>query len=242
MTITLPTAPGRAHRISSAGLIGGTLRAAVMFAALAAISVGPANAQPAAKPSPPAQATPSAQAAPVSQEQVDGTLHVCSSCHGFGGRSISPTFPRLAGQQKDYIVAQLTAFRDKTRADPHAQTYMWGMAAHLSDPLIEAVAAYYSSQPPVTGTAATSPQIAAGAKIYAEGIPSQSVPACMGCHGDKAGGVGPIPRLAGQHPAYLARQLQAFASNARANEIMHENSKNLTPEQIGELTSFLATQ
>jgi hypothetical protein len=29
---------------------------------------------------------------------------------------------------------------------------------------------------------------------------------------------------------------------ARANEIMHENSKNLTPEQISEVTAYLATQ
>src|SRR6201987_1126589 len=82
---------------------------------------------------------------------VAGTLHVCSSCHGTDGRSISPTFPRLAGQQKDYIVAQLQAFRDKTRADPHAQTYMWGMAARLSDQNIDAIAAYYASQAPVAG-------------------------------------------------------------------------------------------
>jgi cytochrome c553 len=40
-----------------------------------------------------------------------------------------------------------------------------------------------------------------------------------------------FPRLAGQHQAYLARQLEAFASMARANEIMHENSKNLTPSK-----------
>ena len=32
---------------------------------------------------------------------VAGTVHVCSSCHRPEGRSISPTFPRLAGQQKD---------------------------------------------------------------------------------------------------------------------------------------------
>jgi cytochrome c553 len=36
-----------------------------------------------------------------------------------------------------------------------------------------------------------------------------------------------FPRLAGQHQAYLARQLKAFASVARANEMMRENSKNL---------------
>ncbi len=207
-----------------------------MLVAIVAAPVCSATAQPAGKPSA------AVHAAPVSQEQVEGTLHVCSSCHGFGGRSISPTFPRLAGQQKAYLVAQLTAFRDKTRADPHAQTYMWGMAAHLSDPMIEAIAAYYSAQPPVAGIPATSPQIAAGAKIFAEGIPSGNVPACMTCHGAKAAGVGPIPRLAGQHPAYLARQLEAFASKARANEVMHEESKHLTSEQISEVTAFLATQ
>jgi cytochrome c553 len=172
---------------------------------------------------------------------VAGTVQVCSSCHGPDGRSISPTFPRLAGQQKDYIVAQLQAFRDKTRADPHAQTYMWGMAARLSDPTIDGIASYYASQTPVAGEPGTSPEIAAGKKIYTEGIPSESVPACMACHGEKAEGNGPIPRLAGQHHAYLARQLEAFASMARANEIMHENSKDLTPEQISEVTAYLAT-
>src|SRR6516162_6280418 len=128
---------------------------------------------------------------------VVGTVHVCSSCHGSEGRSISPTFPRLAGQQKDYLVAQLQAFRDKTRADPHAQTYMWGMAARLSDPTIEGIAAYYASQTPVAGAPNASPETVAGAKIYTEGIPSENVPACISCHGEKAEGNGPIPRLAG---------------------------------------------
>lgn len=214
-------------------------RLSVMFAALAAVSLCPAAyGQPLGK------AGSSPQATPVTPEQVEGTLHVCSSCHGFGGRSISPTFPRLAGQQKDYLVGELKAFRDKSRADPHAQTYMWGMAAHLSDPMIEAIAAYYSAQPAVAGepAAAASPEIAAGAKIFAAGIPAEKVPPCMGCHGPKAAGIGPIPRLAGQHPSYLAHQLEAFASNARANAIMHEESKSLTPEQIAEVTAFLATQ
>jgi cytochrome c553 len=173
---------------------------------------------------------------------VAGTVHVCSSCHGPDGRSISSTFPRLAGQQKDYIVAQLQAFRDKTRADPHAKTYMWGMAARLSNPTIEAVAAYYAAQPPVAGEPGASPEITAGKKIFTEGIPSESVPACMACHGDKAQGNGPIPRLAGQHRAYLAHQLEAFASNARANVIMHQTSKDLTAQQIDEVTAYLASR
>jgi len=170
---------------------------------------------------------------------VADTVHVCSSCHGPGGHSISSTFPRLAGQQKDYLIAQLTAFRDRTRADPHAQTYMWGMAARLSDPTIAAVAAYYSAQPPVPGTPDNSPEAAAGRKIYTEGISAEAVPACMLCHGAKGQGNSAIPRLAGQHRAYIERQLEAFASKARANEIMHENSKNLTAEQIRDVAAYV---
>ena len=170
---------------------------------------------------------------------IAGIVHVCSSCHGPGGHSISSTFPRLAGQQKDYLIAQLTAFRDHKRADPHAQTYMWGMAARLSNPTIVALATYYAAQPTTPGTPDNSPEAQAGRKIYTEGIPAQGVPACMTCHGAKGEGNAAFPRLAGQHSAYIERQLEAFASNARANIIMHENSKNLTPEQISEVAAYV---
>jgi cytochrome c553 len=182
----------------------------------------------------PAESTPPAD--------IAGVIHVCSSCHGPSGRSISSTFPRLAGQQKDYIEAQLKAFRDHERADPHAKTYMWGMAARLTDDQISGIAAYYSGQPPVPGSPSNSPLADAGRTIFDEGIPSASVPACKACHGEKAEGNSVIPRLAGQHPEYIERQLQAFASMARANEIMHDNSKNLTADQIRAVAAYVATQ
>jgi cytochrome c553 len=182
--------------------------------------------------------SPGSQAEAVPPDVAD-TVHVCSSCHGPGGHSLSSTFPRLAGQQKDYLIAQLTAFRDHKRADPHAQTYMWGMAARLSDPMIAGLAAYYSAQPPVPGAPDNSLEAQAGRKIYIEGIAAEKVPACILCHGEKGAGNGPIPRLAGQHSAYIERQLEAFASNARANEIMHENSKGLTAEQIREVAAYV---
>jgi len=236
MTINPPTAPEGGHRHDRVGSTGVKFYGAVMFAALVSLFTPAANGQPASKPGSATQATQATQA------EVDGTVHVCSSCHGFGGKSISPTFPRLAGQQEDYLVAQLTAFRDKTRADPHAQTYMWGMAAHLSDPMIAGVAGYYSKQPPVPGSPDNSPEAAAGRKIYTAGIPDESVPACAACHGDHAEGNAVIPRLAGQHRAYIETQLEAFASKARANEIMHENSKGLTAEQIRDVAAFVRTQ
>jgi cytochrome c553 len=176
------------------------------------------------------------------QQTVEGTQQVCSSCHGSDGKGVSPTFPRLAGQQDEYLAVQLKAFRDKTRADPHAHTYMWGMAAKLSDETIDGLAASYSAMPPAAGTTGDTTDVAAGEKIYLEGVPARDVPACAACHGEKAEGAGPIPRLAGQQRGYLERQLSAFASNARANEIMHENSKNLTPEEISQVAVFLASQ
>ncbi len=173
---------------------------------------------------------------------IAGTEHVCSSCHGAGGKSLSSTFPRLAGQQQEYLVNQLKAFRDHSRADPHAHTYMWGMAARLSDPTIEGLAAYYASQTPVHGSPGNPAEMAAGKKIFDEGIPAENVPACSACHGEQAQGAGAIPRLAGQHRSYLERQLEAFSSNARANEIMHQNSMNLTPQQISQAAAFLSAQ
>lgn len=169
-------------------------------------------------------------------------IRVCSTCHGPRGISISPMFPNLAAQQPVYLETQLKAFRDRSRADPHAQAFMWGMAAQLTDTAITEIAAYYAAQPPAPGKAAGRDETAAGKKIFEEGIPAQQVPPCQSCHGDKAAGNGPFPRLAGQHRPYLERQLAAFISNARANEIMHANAKDLTALQISQIAAFLSGQ
>jgi cytochrome c553 len=221
----------------------GTGVASASVVALLALVAAPCNAQaPKAGGAPPAAAPPAVAPPAAGPIDVSGTIHVCSSCHGPDGRSVSSTFPRLAGQQKDYIETQLKAFRDKTRADPHAKTYMWGMAARLSDPLILGIADYYSRQPAAPGTPDNSPDAAAGRKIYTEGIAAESVPACMACHGEHAEGNSAIPRLAGQHRAYIEAQLAAFASNARANEVMHDNSKGLTAEEIRAVAAYVQTQ
>jgi cytochrome c553 len=184
--------------------------------------------------------------APVRAAEVGSILYYCSSCHGPDGRSTSPNFPRLAGQHKDYIIAQLNDFRNDTRTAPHAQTYldylvMWGLTAQLDAPTTNAIAAFYASQPPEPGQAAPTADAAAGRQIYTQGIPSAGVPACINCHGPMAQGNDSIPRLAGQYQAYLARQLEAFKSWARQNVTMHALSMNLTSDQINEVTAYLAT-
>ncbi len=65
----------------------------------------------------------------------------CAGCHGPAGVSNNPMWPNLAGQKAGYLVKQMKAFRDGTRADP----MMAPMAKPLSDADIENLAAYYSS-------------------------------------------------------------------------------------------------
>lgn len=65
----------------------------------------------------------------------------CQVCHGKGGHSTNPTYPRLAGQHAKYIIKQLKAFKAGTRKDP----IMNGMAATLSEKDMEDVAAFFES-------------------------------------------------------------------------------------------------
>lgn len=167
---------------------------------------------------------------------------VCSACHGPNGHSISPVFPNLAGQQADYIVLQLDAFRGKMRGDPNAQAYMWGMASQLSDATIKAVADYYASQKPAAGVAGDPALMAEGRKIYTEGITKQGVPACAACHGPKAEGAAAFPRLAGQHAEYLIAQLQGFKSGTRANApIMANVVKTMSPDELRAAATYAAS-
>jgi cytochrome c553 len=65
----------------------------------------------------------------------------CAGCHGANGISNNPMWPNLKGQKEGYLIKQLKAFRDGTRADP----MMSPMAKPLSDAEIDNLAAYFSS-------------------------------------------------------------------------------------------------
>ncbi|HET8701649.1 MAG TPA: cytochrome c [Nitrococcus sp.] len=66
----------------------------------------------------------------------------CTSCHGEGGRSTTPTFPILAGQYDDYLVHALTDYKNGHRKNP----IMTGMAGGLSETDVYDIAAYLSGQ------------------------------------------------------------------------------------------------
>lgn len=69
---------------------------------------------------------------------------MCAGCHGAEGKAIMPTYPNLAGQNKQYLVSTLKAYKSKQRTGGQA-AIMYGMAAGLSDADIDNLAAYFSS-------------------------------------------------------------------------------------------------
>lgn len=167
---------------------------------------------------------------------------VCGTCHGTHGVSELPKFPRLAGQNANYLAVQLKAFRSQTRGDPDAISYMWGMAGNLEDSTIDALAQYYSAQAAGGGRAGDPALIARGKTIYQQGLESVGVPACAACHGPDAHGMGDFPRLAGQHSQYVLKQLSSFQSNMRNVAVMHGVAQGLKREEMSAVAAFLEAQ
>ena len=165
---------------------------------------------------------------------------MCSSCHGVTGVSVSPNFPRLAGQTQEYLVAQLQNFRGHNRSDPAGYEYMWGFARVLSDDQIAGLAAYFSAQKPLPNRPAPAALLPLGKKIYEQGVPEHETPPCSACHGAEGQGMANFPRLAYQHRDYLTKQLTVFQrTNQRPGTPMTQVSHNLTRPEIEAVTAYL---
>lgn len=160
----------------------------------------------------------------------------CAACHGADGNSVSPQFPKLAGQNADYIVRELQRFKSGDRKN----AIMQPMAAPLSTQDMEDLAAWFSSQTVKPGEADPS-LVKAGEAVYRGGDAASGVPACLACHGPDGAGNGPmlIPALSGQHAEYVVSQLQAFANGSRKSTMMGTIAARLTPAQMQAVASYI---
>jgi cytochrome c553 len=70
----------------------------------------------------------------------------CAACHGPDGNSVAPDFPRLAGQNFDYLVKALSEYK----AGERKNAIMAPLAGALSQRDIEDLASFYSRQPGLT--------------------------------------------------------------------------------------------
>jgi cytochrome c553 len=157
----------------------------------------------------------------------------CVECHGVDGNSTTPTIPSLAGQPPLYVYYQLVQFREGRRKDPQMSPY----AANLSDAEMQDLAAYYAAQKPTpTERGKPDPEKVAAAQRAIEKHH------CAYCHAPGLVGQDHIPRLAGQHYAYLLKQLRGFKAQTSADldGSMTTVAQALSAEEIEALAHYIA--
>ena len=156
----------------------------------------------------------------------------CAACHGPGGNSQIPAFPVLAGQSWRYIYIQLKDFKEGRRSDPA----MSPMAANLSRDEMIALGNFFAAQKvKPLDFKADGEKVAAGKKI------SDAV-LCPMCHLGGFAGQNEIPRVAGQHPEYVRKQLHDFKERKRTNDAgnMTSVAGTLSDEDIENLAQYIA--
>ena len=177
-----------------------------------------------------------------SAEAGAGKAAVCGACHGPGGNSSNPEWPKLAGQHAAYTYAQLKVLKSGERKSP----VMNAQAANLSDQDMRDLAAHFAAQKASPGVASPD-AVKTAQKLYRAGDAARGLPACSACHGPQGNGnaAAAYPRIGGQHAKYSANTLRILrglhgASIPSANmTTMAAVAAKLTDAEIEALASYV---
>ena len=168
----------------------------------------------------------------VAQDAAPAKAAICVACHGPAGNSADPAYPILAGQTSRYMYLELRDFQEGRRNDPQ----MSPMAKDLTRDEMRALADYFAAQKPAPQTFVAD---AAKAKL---GRAKADETLCTMCHLGGFLGQNEIPRVAGQHYAYIIKQLTAFRERTRTNDAgnMTSVANTLNAQDIENLANYLA--
>lgn len=184
-----------------------------------------------------AAALPTARAADLTRavEIVEGK---CFICHGTDGESSSPVFPRLAGQHSAYVARQLADYKSGRRKNDTMQA----MVSDLSADDMRLLGMYFESKPAHKHAVADGELAQVGRFVYNRGNPFSGVAACADCHGAAGHGTEKLPRLGGQHAAYVENQLKAFSKRERTNDnaVMHTIASKLTELELKAVAAYIS--
>lgn len=156
----------------------------------------------------------------------------CAECHGAAGNSTNPAYPYLAQQNSRYLYLQLRDFNEGRRKNAE----MSPVAATLSREDMLALADYFSKQKQApNGFKADGAKVEAGRKKSDEVL-------CPMCHQGGFIGQNEIPRVAGQHYAYVKKQLEDFKARHRTNDAgnMTSVANTLSDDDIENLAQYIA--
>jgi len=133
----------------------------------------------------------------------------CVTCHGADANTpISPTYPKLAGQSAEYLLAQMKDFHQSKRTNGMS-ALMKPMMDLCSEEEKKTLAKWISG---VKKPAVTLSDAHEGKSLF-------KAKGCFTCHGENADKpIAPIsPRLAGQNAEYLLSQMKAIKDGTRSN-------------------------
>ncbi|MCI0505122.1 MAG: c-type cytochrome [Gammaproteobacteria bacterium] len=148
----------------------------------------------------------------------------CEACHGAKGVGTSKT-PSLAGQDATYLVAAITAYKNKLRGNSEMQNAI----AALSSQDFKNLAAYFAAQTPVKS------------EVTPLQTPQQLAEKCNRCHGlNQNKPEIAAPRIAGQSEAYLRKALNDYKTKARDNTTMFAMLDVLSNWEISRLAAYYA--
>jgi len=151
----------------------------------------------------------------------------CAGCHGAQGVSTNPANPSIAGQDADYLVAALKAYKDGSRTEGT----MKNAVAKLEETAMKNLAAFYATQQPQPP------------KVVRPLSTAEWVQRCDRCHGVSGNSTDPrTPALAAQRADYLGKVLHAYQKGSRKDSVMAAMSTNLTDADITGLAAYYARQ
>ncbi|MBU1665612.1 MAG: cytochrome c4 [Gammaproteobacteria bacterium] len=165
--------------------------------------------------------------------------NICAGCHGADGNSVATTFPKLAGQQKKYLLKELTDYKSGKRVSEIMAPFM----VTLSEADLAELAAYYAKQKPTPGVPGDPAMLAVGKALYLKGNSKTDVPSCDGCHEENGNGDGKFPRVAGQHVDYALDQFRLYAAGKRTNgaRVMQTVAERMSEQETRAVAEYMAS-
>jgi len=151
----------------------------------------------------------------------------CAGCHGEQGISGNAATPSLAGQDAEYFVEALKAYKSGGRSDDT----MKPLASGMDEKAMKNLAAYYASLQPQAP------------KVKKPLTTKESAQNCDRCHGLNGNSTDPlVPSLAAQRVDYLEAVLRAYQKGERKNSKMAAMTAGLSDAEIENLAAYYAQQ
>src|SRR5215467_10318191 len=157
----------------------------------------------------------------------------CVTCHGPDGNSVSGEYPILAGQTARYLYLELRDFKEGRRTNGLMAPFVEKLSR---DDMLDLADYFAAQRPRPIAFKPDAARVARGRKKAEEVL-------CTMCHLGGMKGQNEIPRVAGQWPEYVVKQLKAFKARTRTNDAgsMTSVAQTISEQDIEDLAHYIAS-